>query len=312
MDKNTNQEKDNGSKDEPTNDAADTKSMDMTTIQELIRKGLVQNATPEEIKDMAKHKFWQTQPVPRYEEESSTDGPIEPEDLAKVRKEPLPLIDGFIGFSPLPHGSTKQRQTLKYKLPEKTATKGLRPMSTADIPQVGDLLRRYLDRHDMAQQFDSEELKHWLLEADVTSPDKVVYSFVVEESGKITDFFSFYRLESTVIRNAKHDTIRAAYLFYYATEAAFKGDGKNKKVLQARLNELMNDALILAKNEKFDVFNALTLLDNPLFLTEQKFGAGDGKLHYYLYNYRTAPIGGGIDEGSNIDASKSGVGVVML
>jgi len=63
----------------------------------------------------------------------------------------------------------------------------------------------------------------------------------------------------------------------------------------------------------FDVFNALTLLDNPLFLEQQKFGAGDGQLHYYLYNYRTAPIAGGVDAKNNVDASKrGGIGVVMV
>jgi len=65
--------------------------------------------------------------------------------------------------------------------------------------------------------------------------------------------------------------------------------------------------------EKFDVFNALTLLDNPLFLEEQKFGAGDGQLHYYLYNYRTAPIAGGVDAKNHVDERyMGGVGVVML
>lgn len=63
----------------------------------------------------------------------------------------------------------------------------------------------------------------------------------------------------------------------------------------------------------FDVFNALTLLDNPLFLESQKFGPGDGQLHYYLYNYRTLPIPGGVDAKNDVDADKrGGVGVVML
>jgi glycylpeptide N-tetradecanoyltransferase len=56
------------------------------------------------------------------------------------------------------------------------------------------------------------------------------------------------------------------------------------------------------------VFNALTLMDNHLFLEEQKFGRGDGLLHYYLYNYRTSPIAGGT-EGPR---TQSGVGIVML
>lgn len=36
----------------------------------------------------------------------------------------------------------------------------------------------------------------------------------------------------------------------------------------------------------FDVFNALDLMDNMEFLDDLHFGIGDGKLRYYLYNYR--------------------------
>lgn len=49
-------------------------------------------------KDMASYKFWQTQPVPRFNETSSkdiTEGPIKRIDPEKVSKEPDPLIEGF-------------------------------------------------------------------------------------------------------------------------------------------------------------------------------------------------------------------------
>lgn len=61
------------------------------------------------------------------------------------------------------------------------------------------------------------------------------------------------------------------------------------------------------------MFNALTLLDNPLFLELQRFGAGDGQLHFYLFNYRAMPIAGGVDAKNNVDEKRrGGVGVVML
>jgi glycylpeptide N-tetradecanoyltransferase len=153
------------------------------------------------------------------------------------------------------------------------------------------------------------------------------------DTHQITDFFSFYLLESTVIGNLKNSNIRAAYLFYYASETALKGEDDGKRALKARLNALLEDALIVAKQVSqlirahicgfqqltsvgqfdFDVFNALTLLDNALFLEKQKFGAGDGRLNYYLYNYSTAPIHGGLDRHENPDEKHcSGVGVVML
>ncbi len=219
-----------------------------------------------------------------------------------------------VGFSPLPTGSTKQRQILKFKLPTTTSLHGLRPMAKKDVSAVLDLLKRYLERFTLAQVFTKEEVEHWLLNDAKTISEQVVWSYVVEDSSthQITDFFSFYRLESTALASKKHQMIRAAYLFYYATEAAFSSP-HDKGVLKKRLNEMVKDAMILAKMESFDVFNALTLLDNPLFLEEQKFGPGDGLLHYYLYNYRAATIPGGVNAKNQCDEKHmGGVGVVML
>lgn len=53
------------------------------------------------------------------------------------------------------------------------------------------------------------------------------------------------------------------------------------------LPAVMHDALIMAKREGFDVFNALDLMENKLFLSDPKFAPGDGFLHYYLYNWKT-------------------------
>lgn len=127
-------------------------------------------------------------------------------------------------------------------------------------------------------------------------------------------------VQSTALRSPKKESIRAAYLFYYATEAAFPSNPNAKpkaaaiqEALQTRLQQLVHDALILAKKEDFHVFNALTLLDNPLFLQEQKFEPGDGKLHFYLFNWRTPKLGGGISDNGQIDkGNMGGVGVVML
>jgi glycylpeptide N-tetradecanoyltransferase len=150
-----------------------------------------------------------------------------------------------VGFSPLPNGSTKQRQIIRYKLPEKTSTPGLRLMEQKDILPVLDLLKRYLERMDMSQVFSQVEFEHWMCPSEKPK-EQVVWAYVVEDAQtkKITDFFSFYNLESTVIGNKKHTAIRAAYLFYYATETAF---AKEKSSLKPRLNELIKDALILAK-----------------------------------------------------------------
>ena len=55
------------------------------------------------------------------------------------------------------------------------------------------------------------------------------------------------------------------------------------------MKQLMNDALIKARDEGFDVFNALNLLENSKeLLSDLKFGEGDGNLHYYLFNWHVS------------------------
>jgi glycylpeptide N-tetradecanoyltransferase len=220
-----------------------------------------------------------------------------------------------VGFSPLPANSKPQYQVRKYAVPERTSTKGLREMQEKDIDSVHSLLTRYLKKFDLAADFTKEDIAHWMVHKKQKAQleEQVVWSFVVEdENQKITDFFSFYCLESSVINSAKHKNIRAAYLFYYASETGLTTPVK-KDALKKRLNELVNDALIWAKKYKFDVFNALSTMENGLFLEDQKFGPGDGQLHYYLFNYRANPIAGGVDKRNRIDDNHlSGVGFTML
>lgn len=151
-----------------------------------------------------------------------------------------------VGFSPLPHGSTKARMITKNHLPSETSTPGLRPMEAKDIDAVFDLLERYMRRFDLNQAFTRDEIDHWLVHKKLPGKEQVVWSYVAEDpkTHKITDFVSFYNLESTVIDHPKHDSVHAAYLYYYATESAFSDD---KKAFKERLQVLVNDALICAK-----------------------------------------------------------------
>ncbi|KAM0524159.1 hypothetical protein ACHAPE_001417 [Trichoderma viride] len=215
-------------------------------------------------------------------------------------------------FVHLPHGSKPQYQIRKYAVPDHTNTKGLREMQTTDIDAVLKLMDKYMSRFDIAPEMSKEEATHWFTPTPQPGQDQYIWSYVVEDDNKnITDFFSFYCIESSAINNPKHDIIRVAYLFYYATDVAFK-EPFDKSALKARLNDLVQDALILAKLAKFDVFNALSLMDNGLFLEQQKFGAGDGQLHYYLFNYRANPIAGGVDKRNQLDDNNlSGVGLVL-
>ncbi len=84
-------------------------------------------------------------------------------------------------------------------------------------------------------------------------------------------------MPSSILKHEKHKILKVAYAFYTVANTV-------------SLEELMRNALIIAKREEFDVFNALDIQDNEQFLKELKFGVGDGNLHYYLYNWRVPEL----------------------
>lgn len=158
----------------------------------------------------------------------------------------------------MPAGATKERMIRRNQLPPQTSTPGFRPMKASDIEPVRDLLNRYLSRFELAQEFTRDEVDHWLFNKTAERNDRVIWSFVAEnEDGKITDFVSFYSLESSVIQTGKHTNVRAAYLYYYATETAF---AEKEKGLKDRLQTLITDALIEAKkvNHSFSSTSSTT------------------------------------------------------
>jgi len=224
------------------------------------------------------------------------------------------LVD--VGFTHVPRSMTLARLVRQTTLPKHTSLQGLREMTPADIPQVEVLMNEYMQRFDMVPVMTKEEIEHTFLSGGGTEPlmnpsrrtDQVVWAYVVEVDGTITDFFSFYTLPSTVIENTKgHKMLEAAYLFYYGTNAP-------EPDIKKRLYDLVGDALVIARDAEFDVFNALTLMDNWSFLEDHKFGKGDGLLNYYLYNWRTGPLEGHnpLPRPHGGKGVGRGVGVVML
>ena len=123
-------------------------------------------------------------------------------------------------------------------------------------------------------EFTEEEARHFLL------PRKgVVGSYVVEDpqTHRITDFISFFHIQSTVMNNPKYNTFTATYCYYYAA-------------LKTDLKVLMENALVAAKSECGDVFNALEVMNNAQVFEDLKFARGDGTLHYYFYNWKLNSI----------------------
>ncbi|ODV88861.1 hypothetical protein CANCADRAFT_57947 [Tortispora caseinolytica NRRL Y-17796] len=219
-----------------------------------------------------------------------------------------------VGFSSLPPGSTVAKMEVAYSLPTSIAVEGFRPFAPQDVDQVHQHLNSYLARFDLSIQFSREEIVHFFVPDAEDSDDRVVWSYVIENDSNITEFVSFYKLPSTVlVKDAPDDEVNASYSFYSFSTAAINESEIDRNELQTRLKGLFTAALIESKRKGFDVFNAMSLHDNSLFLEELKFGPGDGFLNYYVFNYRTPKIHGGITDDHELDKnSRSGVGVVML
>jgi glycylpeptide N-tetradecanoyltransferase len=201
-----------------------------------------------------------------------TAGVVLPRPIASNRYyhrsiNPKKLIE--IGFSRLQPRMTMTRTIKLYKLPNIPYHPSIRPMIEADVPMVHKLLTSYLKKFKVAPMFTEDEIRHWLL------PRKdVIYSYVVTDASKnVTEFCSFYCLPSQVLNHPAQSPLRAAYSFY---NVATKSDWSN----------LMSDALLMAQQNGFDVFNALNVMENNEFLSKLKFGIGDGQLQYYVYNWR--------------------------
>lgn len=175
-----------------------------------------------------------------------------------------------VGFSRPNSRMTLARMVKLYKLPATPLTPGIRPMEAKDAEQVTTLLNDYLAQYSLKTLYKPDDVAHWLLPRD-----SVVDSYVVETDGKITDFLSFYHLASKILR--QDDTLYAAYSYYNIAHTV-------------SFQDLMKDALILAKQKGSDVYNALELMQNQAVFEPLKFGMGDGKLQYYIFNWNCQPM----------------------
>jgi len=215
-----------------------------------------------------------------------TAGVVLPRPIAECRYyhrslNPKKLIE--VGFSHLGPRMTMARTIKLYKVPDSPQLPGMRPMTPKDMPRVFELVTNYLRKFSLHPEFELDELAHWILPRE-----NVVYSYVRENgNGEVSDVCSFYNLPSSILGHPKHNHLKAAYSYWnVATTVPF--------------HELMYDALIYAKRYDFDVFNALNVMENDLFLKELKFGVGDGFLQYYLYNWKCPKL------------EPSGTGLVLL
>lgn len=127
-----------------------------------------------------------------------------------------------------------------------------------------------LSEYHLAIQFSEADAIHWFLNGPV-------HSYVVCNGDNLTDFISFYSL-NTLTTHERHKEINTAYLFYYYTSPG-----------PMRFSKLLGSALIKAKELGFDVFNSLDIMENIEGIEAHKFVCGSGELKYYLYNWQCPP-----------------------
>lgn len=116
---------------------------------------------------------------------------------------PKKLIE--VGFSSLPVGVPMARHLKSLKLPKQediTIIGAVREMTKKDLSQVTKLLNDYLNKFEVRLKFSEPEVAHLMLPRA-----NVMYSFVVEDTEKkvITDFISYYRLPSQILKKSGHN-----------------------------------------------------------------------------------------------------------
>ena len=107
--------------------------------------------------------------------------------------------------------------------------------------------------------------------------DSSIETFVIEEDNNITDFISFYYLNSQVLNNPKITSIKKAYVYHYVN---YKID----------LEDLFQQSLYVLKQKDIDVVNMINQMSNKTVLENLNFYEGTGKIYYYLFNYETNEI----------------------
>ena len=139
----------------------------------------------------------------------------------------------------------------------------LRKIEEKDISICCTKLNEYLSKFKVRRLFTEDEFKQHFI-----NNEKIVETYVVESETSITDFVSFYHLKTRVLKNDKF--INRIYLYYYFSD---------------NLKNLINNILLLGKNNNIDELIALDILDNNSIFDELKFIKGSGALGYYLYNW---------------------------
>lgn len=173
------------------------------------------------------------------------------------------------GYMMVPMGETIEDGEREFSLGRSVSLAGWRRMEERDLSAVHALLTAKLEPCTLAPVYSEAELRHLLLGCP-----EGVQVYVVETEGQVTEFVSWFTIESQVLNMGSH-CIRQAQLLYHGGE---------------REEQLLRDAMITARNEGYDVFNVTNIMDRTKLLRSFNFCTSVGLLHYYLFNYRMPTI----------------------
>lgn len=136
-----------------------------------------------------------------------TAGIVVPTPISKTRYfhrslNPKKLIE--VRFSGLGPNQTIGRVVKLYRLPEEPLNKNLRPMTNKDVSKIHKLLADYLPKKtSLYLHLTEEDVKHLFM-----PKNGIIYTYVIEEDKKVTDFGSFYSLPSSILKHEKHKTLK--------------------------------------------------------------------------------------------------------
>ena len=178
---------------------------------------------------------------------------------------------GFIKLDP-----TTQLKTVKkvHEMPKRVSNKNFkRGELDKHLDGMYDVFNEYMKKYNLHPLFTKNEFEY------IFFGNKFVVCYVIEdESGNVSDFISYYTMQSRVLKqNAKHKFINKAYLYYYTS-------------LNENPYSLIKNILIVSQQNDIDVFNATDIMENDVVLSELGFESGTGILHYYLYNWQIKPL----------------------
>lgn len=172
------------------------------------------------------------------------------------------------GFIKLDKSTVLKNVKKAHKLPE-TFSLNFKKMEFRHLDQMYDLFNVYMEKYNLHPIFTKNEFKKLFY------GNKFIVCYVIEnDDGDVTDFASYYIMQSRVLKNnQKHEFIRQANLYYYTS-----------------LNEtpytIIRNLLIVARNTGIDVFNATDIMENSTVVRELGFEPGSGVSNYYLYNWK--------------------------